>query len=278
VIQKETKGGNVLRKNQRRLVCVALGLLVCGLSVPASGVASSSGSITASSFTQNFSVMSSLKSIAAKGKGKVAVILPDTVSSARYTEFDAPYLKEAFTKAGLSSKEFIGASVLVVDPLDSGVGAQIESYAKAHGVKVIDYDRLTLGGSRKYYVSFNNVKVGTLLGQGLVSCVAAWKVKNPQVIVMRGDPTDNNATLFAQGYDAVLAPLLQVREVQGRRQPGRHLDADRRGDRVPAGLHRAPEHQRGADPERRERRADHHYLQARASRRTPSRSPARTRR
>ena len=27
-----------------------------------------------------------------------------------------------------------GASVLIMDPLDSGVGAQIESYAKAHGV------------------------------------------------------------------------------------------------------------------------------------------------
>ena len=36
------------------------------------------------------------------------------------------------------------------------------------GVKVIDYDRLTLGGSRKYYVSFNNVQVGKLIGKGLV--------------------------------------------------------------------------------------------------------------
>ena len=62
-----------------------------------------------------------------------------------------------------------GASVLIMDPLDSGVGAQIESYAKAHGVAVIDYDRLTLGGTRKYYVSFNNVLVGTQIGQGLVS-------------------------------------------------------------------------------------------------------------
>ena len=56
--------------------------------------------------------------------------------------------------------------MLVVDPLDSGVGAHIESYAKAHGVTVIDYDRLTLGGTRKYYVSFNNVKVGKLIGPG----------------------------------------------------------------------------------------------------------------
>ena len=99
--------------------------------------------------------------------------------------------------------------MLLVDPLDSGVGAQIESYAKSRGVKVIDYDRLTLGGSRAYYVSFNNVAVGKLIGQGLVSCVAAWHVKKPQVVVMHGAVTDNNATLFAQGYDAVINPYFK---------------------------------------------------------------------
>jgi D-xylose transport system substrate-binding protein len=71
-------------------------------------------------------------------------------------------------------------------------------------VAVIDYDRLTLGGSRSYYVSFDNVQVGKLIGQGFVSCVTSWKVKSPNVLVMRGAPTDNNATLFAQGYDGVL--------------------------------------------------------------------------
>jgi len=39
-----------------------------------------------------------------------------------------------------------------------------------------------------------------------VSCIANWKVSNPQVMVMHGALTDNNATLFANGYDAVLAP------------------------------------------------------------------------
>ncbi|HEY1699477.1 MAG TPA: substrate-binding domain-containing protein [Trebonia sp.] len=170
--------------------------------------------------------MSKLTSVASAGKGSVEVILPDTTSSTRYVEFDAPYLKEAFAKAGLSSSDLTvqnalgsdatqfsdaqtaitkGASVLVVDPLDSGVGAHIESYAKQHGVAVIDYDRLTLGGTRGYYVSFNNVKVGQLMGQGLESCVQQWGVKDPNVIVMKGAPTDNNATQFAQGYDGVLA-------------------------------------------------------------------------
>jgi D-xylose transport system substrate-binding protein len=196
-------------------------------SSPSSGTGKSVPQLSITSFNNTFSAMSTLKPLASEGKGNVAVILPDTVSSTRYVEFDAPYLKQALTAAGLKSSQFTiqnaqgsdatqfsdaqtaitkGATVLVVDPLDSGVGAHIESYAKAHGVVAIDYDRLTLGGTRQYYVSFNNVQVGKLIGQGLVSCVAAWKVKSPQVIVMKGASTDNNATLFAQGYDAVLAP------------------------------------------------------------------------
>ena len=184
--------------------------------------------ISYTSFNLSFSAMKALKPLAARGKGNVAVILPDTVSSTRYVEFDAPYLKTALTDAGLTSSQIViqnalgsdatqyadaqaditkGATVLAVDPLDSGVGAKIESYAKSHGVPVIDYDRLTLGGTRKYYVSFNNTFVGTLLGKGLVSCIAAWHVAKPQVIVMRGAPTDNNATLFADGYNAVIDPF-----------------------------------------------------------------------
>ena len=223
------------RKRAVTSVIVASGLLVaaCGssssssTSTTASGSGSGSATVSATSFNNSFTTMAGLKSLAASGKGKIAVILPDTVSSARYTEFDAPYLTKAFTTAGLSSSQFSiqnaqgsdatqltdaqsaiagGASVLVVDPLDSGVGTSIESYAKSHGAAVIDYDRLTLGGSRQYYVSFDNVKVGTLIGNGMVSCIAAWKVAKPQLAVMAGSPTDNNATLFSQGYNAVLAP------------------------------------------------------------------------
>ncbi len=217
----------------------AVGLTACGggssnqaasESPSASASASSSTaapSISATSFTADFSVMSQLKDLAAQGKGKIGVLLPETTTSARYTAFDAPYLTKAFQAAGLSSDQFIitnaqgstatektqaeaamtqGATVLVMDPIDSGVGAAIESEAKSRGVKVIDYDRLTLGGSRDYYVSFDNVKVGELIGQGFVDCVQAWNVSKPNVLVMRGAPTDNNATLFAQGYDGVLQP------------------------------------------------------------------------
>jgi len=211
--------------------CAALVVAACGSSSSSSSSGSSGSAaipqLSANSFDLSFSAMSKIKPLAAQGKGSVAAILPDTTTSTRYVEFDAPYLKKSLQLAGLSSSQIIvqnalgsdateysdaqaditkGASVLIMDGLDSGVGAKIETYAKSHGVPVIDYDRLTLGGSRKYYVSFDNVKVGTLLGQGLVSCIASWKVAKPQVVVMRGAPTDNNATLFANGYDAVLKP------------------------------------------------------------------------
>ncbi len=210
--------------------CAALALAACGSSSSSTPSTSSSSSVpklTFQSFNLSFDAMKDLKAIASRGKGNVAAILPDTVSSTRYVEFDAPYLRKSMELAGLKSSQIViqnalgsdateysdaqaditkGADVLIMDPLDSGVGAKIESYAKAHGVDVIDYDRLTLGGTRKYYVSFNNVYVGTLLGDGLVSCIANWHVSKPQVMVMHGAPTDNNATLFADGYDAVLKP------------------------------------------------------------------------
>jgi D-xylose transport system substrate-binding protein len=209
-------------------------ILMLGVTVAMEGSASASGkgptSFPTTSLTNNFSAMSKLKALAKAGKGKVAALLPDTTSSTRYVEFDEPDLTKAFKAAGLKSSQYViqnalgsdstqltdaetditnGATVLLVDPIDPGVGISIESYAKSHGVPTIDYDRLTLGGSRSYYVSFNNVQVGTLIGQGMVSCINAWHVAKPQLVVMHGAATDNNATLFAQGYNAVLKPYFK---------------------------------------------------------------------
>jgi D-xylose transport system substrate-binding protein len=73
--------------------------------------------------------------------------------------------------------------------------------AKQQGVPVIDYDRLTLGGGASYYVSFDNVAVGSAIGSGLVKCMQdAGKTSGP-VALLNGSPTDNNATLFKQGYE-----------------------------------------------------------------------------
>jgi D-xylose transport system substrate-binding protein len=178
--------------------------------------------------------MAALKSVASAGKGLVGVLLPDTTTSTRYVAYDAPYLAKAFQTAGLTSSEFkidnaqgsastmqtqaeaditAGATVLLLDAIDSGSGAAIEANAASHGVKVIDYDRLVKGGTAgRTYVSFDNVKVGQLIGQGEIDCIAAWNVAKPNILIMDGDPTDNNATLFAQGYNGVLKPKFDSSE------------------------------------------------------------------
>jgi len=210
----------------------AAGLAACSSSSNKSSSTTTTGgasasNLSASSFTSDFSAMAGLKSLATQGKGLVGVLLPDTTSSARYVSFDAPYITKAFQAAGFTQFKIDnaqgsnttmvtqaeaditqGASVLIVDPLDSGSGAAIESNAASKGVKVIDYDRLTKGGTPgRIYVSFDNVKVGSLIGQGFVDCVKSWNVSHPNVLVMDGDPTDNNAGLFSQGYNGVLNPL-----------------------------------------------------------------------
>ena len=157
--------------------------------------------------------------------GKVGVILPDTQSSARWETADAKYLKEAFDAAGVQADiqnaqndktnfQTIadgmissGVKVLMIVNLDSGTGKAVLDKAKAAGIATIDYDRLTLNGGADYYVSFDNVKVGELQGQGLVDCLKAKNVTKPLIAELNGSPTDNNATLFKQGYDSVLKPL-----------------------------------------------------------------------
>jgi D-xylose transport system substrate-binding protein len=101
-----------------------------------------------------------------------------------------------------------GATVLLLTNLDSGSGAAIEANAASHNVKVIDYDRLTLKSPNvSYYVSFDNTQVGRLQGHGLVSCLQKDGVAKAKIAELNGSPTDNNATLFKNGYDSVLKPL-----------------------------------------------------------------------
>ncbi len=175
-----------------------------------------------------FAKLAALKDVAAAGKGKIAVLLPDTQSSQRWETVDAPGFKAAFAAMGVPDSDVIivnaqgspqtqqtqaeqaitqGASVILIANLDSGSGAAIESAAKGQGIVSIDYDRLTLNGDASYYVSFDNVAVGKLQGEGLVAAIKDWNVQNPVIFELGGSPTDNNATLFEQGYDSVLQPL-----------------------------------------------------------------------
>jgi D-xylose transport system substrate-binding protein len=200
----------------RRLL--AIGSILCALSF---GIAA-----CGSDDDDNASTSGGGASTTSGGKAqKVGVLLPDTKSSVRWESFDRPLLEAAFKAAGVpvtidnaqgdkstqqqQAEQQItnGAKVLLLVNLDSGSGAAIEANAQSRGVKTIDYDRLTLKGSADYYVSFNNVEVGKLQGQGLVDCLG--DSGTPNIAQLNGSPTDNNATLFKEGAVSVLNPLYE---------------------------------------------------------------------
>jgi D-xylose transport system substrate-binding protein len=163
-----------------------------------------------------------------KIKGKVGIILPDTKSSVRWESFDRPLLTAAFKSAGIPADiqnaegdkqrmqtiadQMItnGVTILAIVNLDSNSGAAIESKAKQQGVQTIDYDRLTLGGSADYYVSFDGVQVGVTQGEGLQKCLGD---KAANIVYLNGSPTDNNATLFKQGAHQVLDKVTNYKKV-----------------------------------------------------------------
>jgi D-xylose transport system substrate-binding protein len=204
----------------------AVAILVTGVAASlVLGACSSSKSNSGS--TNSSSGAGSSSGSGGSASGKVGVILPDTTSSTRYTLYDAPLLSAAFKSAGIQSdvqnaqgdtSKFTqiaqnmigeGVKVLVIDSPDAATGAGVEQKAKAAGVKVIDYDRVNLGGSADYYVSFDNEGVGKLQGQTLVKCLQADNApKGAGIIEMDGGTdVDNNAVLFAKGYNSVLDPL-----------------------------------------------------------------------
>ena len=164
------------------------------------------------------------------GGGKVGVILPDASTSPRWENNDRPALQKAIEAAGYeaiiqnASKDVTkfaslcdsminqSVNVLMIVNLDSESGAACEKKAKDAGIPSIDYDRLTLGGEADYYVSFDNVEVGRLMGQGLVDCLTEAGKTEANIAYINGDPTDNNASLFKQGYVEVLQPKIDAGE------------------------------------------------------------------
>jgi D-xylose transport system substrate-binding protein len=158
---------------------------------------------------------------------QACALLPDTKSSTRYVLFDAPYLKAAFRKAGVSAQVLNalndpqkqksqaqqclakGAKVILLDQINAASGNSITNLAVSQHAKVIDYDRLVVGSKAAYYVSFDNVRVGKLQGTGLVNGLKAKNLysKKPVIAELNGGTTDNNAHLFKKGYDSILKPL-----------------------------------------------------------------------
>jgi D-xylose transport system substrate-binding protein len=208
----------------------ALGLIVVGaaatLAVSACSSSKNNNSTSNSSSTGGSasSTSSAGSSGGLDGKGaKVGIILPDTQSSQRWVTSDPDALKAQCQKDNLQcdiqnaqndagkmktiaeSMESNGIKVLMIVNLDSASGAAIEQEAQSKGITTIDYDRLTLGGKAALYISYDNVAVGTAQGNALAKCPQVAGKPAVNYVDVNGAPTDNNATLFKQGYDGVLS-------------------------------------------------------------------------
>ncbi len=167
-------------------------------------------------------------------EGPIWVLLPDSATSARWETDDRRFFKEAFEEAGLTEGEDFtivnaegdpatqqqqaeqaitdGASVVLLVELDSGSGAAIIQTLRDGGAQVINYDRLTIEGpGPDLYVSFDNVQVGRTMGEVLTPAIDALE-GTPRVVALNGGPTDNNSTLFRQGYFEFIQPKVDAGE------------------------------------------------------------------
>src|SRR5882762_7847962 len=128
---------------------------------------------------------------------QVCVLLPDTKSSVRWVQFDAPAFATALKAAGVTysinnalndpQKQkaqaaaclAAGATVVVETSLDNGSAASIEKLFTSKGGKAIDYDRQVLGGTASVYVTFDGKAVGAAQASGIL---AKLKGKSKPVI------------------------------------------------------------------------------------------------
>lgn len=89
--------------------------------------------------------------------------------------------------------------VLVIVPHDAEGAAASVREAKNRGVKVISYDRLVKNANVDLYISFDNIKVGQLMGEAAIASRPTGKY-----LIMNGSQSDNNSFLFNQGYKLAL--------------------------------------------------------------------------
>jgi D-xylose transport system substrate-binding protein len=102
--------------------------------------------------------------------------------------------------------------VLVVVPHDGTAMAKAVTMAHEAGIPVIAYDRMIRDEDVDLYVSFDNVRVGELQAKYVVDHLPT--PGKGRIVRIYGSKADNNAHLFKEGQDKVLAPYIQRGDVQ----------------------------------------------------------------
>ena len=102
-----------------------------------------------------------------------------------------------------------GVDVLVVVPVDQFAAAEIVNEAHKKNVKVISYDRLIKNCKLDFYVSTDNVEIGTLQAHYLSTIRPSGKYA-----LIGGAKTDNNSQFLYLGQMNVLQPLVEKGDIK----------------------------------------------------------------
>lgn len=107
-----------------------------------------------------------------------------------------------------------GMDVIILVPVDGTAIQTAVEQADEAGVAVVSYDRLA-EGPVSGYVSFDNVRVGTLQGQALLRALRERGEGHgpggkPQIVVITTSALDPNAALFDRGARSVLAGQVDI--------------------------------------------------------------------
>jgi D-xylose transport system substrate-binding protein len=155
--------------------------------------------------------------------GKIALLLPES-KTARYESQDRPNFERKLKELCPDCQEIYsnadqdaskqqqqaeaaltqGAKVLVLDPVDAASAAAIVTRASQSNVPVISYDRLISNSKVKYYISYDNAKVGKLQATSLIDKLKEDGDSSGSLVMINGAPTDTNAKLFKEGAHSVI--------------------------------------------------------------------------
>ncbi|MET7685399.1 substrate-binding domain-containing protein [Streptomyces sp. NPDC005423] len=155
-------------------------------------------------------------------KASIGLLLPDSVT-ARYEKFDKPYFENkvkelcsgctvqyananasASTQAQqVSTMITKGVKVIVISAQDSAAIKSSIQQAVNKGIKVVAYDRLAQGPVSAY-VSFDNVQVGKLQGEALLTSLGSKATTKSKIVMINGDDADPNAGQFKKGAHEAL--------------------------------------------------------------------------
>jgi D-xylose transport system substrate-binding protein len=105
-----------------------------------------------------------------------------------------------------------GVDVLVIVPHNGSAMSRAVKSANEAKIPVIAYDRLIMNAAIDYYLTFDNVKVGE--AQGSYAAARLPKDRKARIVRIYGAPTDNNAKMFKQGQDNILAPLIKAGKIE----------------------------------------------------------------